>query len=107
MYREDSEWTLKKKLILGIAIFVVLTFLITSFFGRRGVIEIFKYKDEIAQLEKEVAVLKKEKKKLEVEVKELEKNSMAAEPIARRDLWYKKKGEVVIVFKNKDRNSEK
>ncbi len=107
MYKEENEWTLKKKIILGIAIFMVLTFLITSFFGRRGIVEIFKYKDEIAQLEKEVAILKKEKKKLEVEVKELEKNSMAVEPIARKDLWYKKKGEIVIVFKGKESNSEK
>ena len=107
MYKEETEWTLKKKLILGIAIFVVLTFLITSFFGRRGIIEIFKYKDEIAQLEKEVSALKKEKKKLEVEVKELEKNSMAVEPIARKDLWYKKKGEMVIVFKGNNSDSEK
>ncbi len=103
----NQEWTLKNKLILGLIIFVTLTFLITSFFGRRGIVEIFKYKDEIAQLEKEVNLLKKEKKKLEVEVKELEKNSMAVEPIARKELWYKKKGEIVIVFKNRDSNSEK
>ncbi len=107
MNREENEWTLKNKLMLGLIIFVMLTFLITSFFGRRGIVEIFKYKDEIAQLEKEVNQLKKEKKKLEVEVKELEKNSMAVEPIARKELWYKKKGEIVIVFKNREKKSEK
>ncbi len=98
---DEEEWTLRKKILLGFIIFFFLTLIITSFFGRRGVMEIFKYKDEIMQLEKDIAKLEKQKKSLEVEIKELETNNMAVEPIARKELWYKKKGEKVIIFNKK------
>jgi cell division protein FtsB len=103
---DEKEWTLGKKVLLGFIIFFFLTFIITSFFGRRGVMEIFKYKDEIMQLEKEISQLKKVKKGLEVEIKELENNNMAVEPIARKELWYKKKGEKVIIFDEKGKNEK-
>ena len=106
MFNDKEEWTIGKKLLLGFIIFFFMTFIITSFFGRRGVMEIFKYKDEINKLEKEISQLKKHKKSLEVEIKELENNNMAVEPIARKELWYKKKGEKVIIFSERKKNEK-
>ena len=94
------EWSPARKALLIFSFFIVVTIVLTSFFGRRGVMEIYRYKDEIRNLEVRIANLEREKKRLEIEIRELENNEMAVEPIARQELWYMKEGEVVVLLRH-------
>jgi len=101
MKKNKSEWTTGKKATLGLIIFLILTFIITSFFGKKGLMKMFKYRNKIDQLENEILALEKKRKKLEVRVVELRDNLMTVEPIARKDLWYKKEGELVYILRDR------
>lgn len=82
-------------------VFVFLVLLITSFFGKRGIFEIFQVKNEREVLLKDKVRLEKEKSRLEREIKELENNPNAVEETAREKLWMLKPEEVVIIKENK------
>nr|MBC8359135.1 septum formation initiator family protein [Candidatus Aminicenantes bacterium] len=79
--------------------FVVL--LLASFFGKKGLIEIYRVQREHKILFHEIARLEKEKKKLEREIEELKNNPKAVEKKAREKLWLMKPDEVVIIKKEK------
>ncbi len=86
----------KKVFILGIAcLFLVLV--VTSIFGKKGVMDIHRTRQQLAGLEAEVKRLGREKARLEAEIRELETNPRAVEKEARDRLWLIKPGEKVIV----------
>ena len=86
----------KKILILGVAcLFLVLV--VTSIFGKKGVMDIHRTRLQLAGLEAEVKRLDREKIRLEAEIRELETNPKAVEKEARGSLWLIKPGEKVIV----------
>jgi cell division protein FtsB len=97
--RKKKVNSFKNKFFICLIGFFVLIFLVTSFFGEKGLIEIYKLRKEYKNLQKEIELLKKEKKLLEEEIKELESNPEAIEEEARIKLWLIKPDEIVIVFK--------
>ncbi len=97
--RKKKSSSFKNKFLACLIGFFVLIFLITSFFGEKGLIEIYKLRKECQKLQEEIESLKMEKKTLEEEIKELEKNPEAVEEEARMKLWLMKPDEKVIVFK--------
>lgn len=86
----------KKVFILGIAC-LLLVMVVTSVFGKKGVMDIHRARLKLVELDLEVQRLIAEKAGLEAEIRELEKNPKAVEKEARRDLWLIKPGEKVIV----------
>jgi cell division protein FtsB len=78
-----------------------VVFLIASFFGRKGLIEIYRARKNYAALLEEIERLKAERSRLENEIKELMTNPKAVELEAREKLWLMKKDEKVIVKKPK------
>ena len=91
--------SLKNKFFVTLIGFFILIFIVTSFFGEKGLIEIYELRSEYKNLQKEIELLKKEKKLLENEIRELEKNPEAVENEARVKLWLIKPYEIVIVLK--------
>ncbi len=97
--RKKKKASFKNKIFITIIGFFILIFIITSFFGEKGLIEIYKLRKEYKNLQKEIELLKKEKEQLEEELKQLENNPQAVEEEARIKLWLIKPDETVIVFK--------
>lgn len=87
-----------KIILLGI-LFLFVVLLITSFFGKKGLLEIQKAKKNEKVLLEEKERLMMEKSRLEKEINELEKNPQAVEKEAREKLWLLKPDEKVIIFR--------
>ncbi len=99
--KEKGNLSFRKKLLIaGLGFFFLVLFL-ASFFGKKGLIEIYRAQREHRALLQEIERLENEKSKLEKDVEELEKNPKAVERKAREKLWLVKPDEVVIIKKEK------
>ncbi|MFQ6082473.1 MAG: septum formation initiator family protein [Candidatus Aminicenantia bacterium] len=101
MRRKEHKKSRKRKLFLSGIGFILLIFLITSFFGEKGLIEIYQLRKEYKTLQKEIEALKREKEILEREIIKLKNNPEAIEGEARLKLWLMKSDEKMIVIKKK------
>ena len=81
--------------------FFILVMLVTSFFGKKGYMDIYRTRKSCGALEAEFQRLEEQKKKLELEIRELETNPKAVEKEAREKLWLMKPDEKVIVTKGR------
>jgi cell division protein FtsB len=91
--------SLRRKLFLSGAAFLFLVFLIASFFGERGLIEVYQTQKKKNTLLQEKMGLLTEKRKLEREIEELKTNPEAVEKKAREKLWLMKPDEIVIIIR--------
>ena len=99
--KERSSFSLRKKLLIAVLGFFFLILLMASFFGKKGLLEMYRAQREIKSLLEEKERLESEKKKLEREIKELEQNPAAVEKKAREKLWLMKDDELVVIIKEK------
>ena len=99
--KEEERISFKKKLLLAGLAFLFLVLIMTSFFGQKGLIEIFRAKKEYKALLHEIEKLEKRKNRLEKEIEELEEESRAVEKEAREKLWLMKPDEIVIIKEKK------
>lgn len=91
----------RRKLFTAGVGFFILVMLVTSFFGKKGYIDIYKARKSCRALEAELQRLEEQKKKLELEIRELETDPRAVEKEAREKLWLMKPDEKVIVIKER------
>jgi len=84
-----------------LAVFVLVVLLITTVFGKKGLIEIYKSQQNYAGLQKEIQRLKEEKSRLEREIAALEADPRSVEREARDRLWLVKPDEKIVVKKKK------
>jgi cell division protein FtsB len=104
MGREERKSpSLRKKLILAAVGFFFLVLLISSLFGKKGLIEIYRAKKKYGALVQEINRLETQKSKLVREIEDLEKNPLAVEKEAREKLGLMKPEEKVIIKKNKEK----
>lgn len=99
--KEKKKPSIRKKLLVAVLGFLLMVLLITSFFGKKGLIEIYRAQEKHEALNKEVKRLKQKKKKLAREIEELEKNPKAIERKAREELWLMRPDEIVIIKEKK------
>jgi cell division protein FtsB len=99
--KEKKKPSIRKKLLVAVLGFLLMVLLITSFFGKKGLIEIYRAQEKHEALTKEVKRLKQKKKKLAREIEELEKNPKAIERKAREELWLMRPDEIVIIKEKK------
>lgn len=78
-----------------------LILLIVSFFGKNGLIEMYRAKEKHQVLILEIERLEKIKQKLERDIAELGNNPKAVDQKAREKLWLMKPDEIVIIKKEK------
>ena len=98
--KAKKSFSLRKKIVIGGLGFLFFVLLISSFFGKKGLIEIYRAKRNSRALVQEIERLKEEKSRLEREIEELERNPKAVEKEAREKLGLVKPDEKVIIKKN-------
>ncbi len=101
--KESEKITPSRKLfIMGITI-ILLVLIMSTFFGKKGLIEIRQARRHQAELLAKIVYLEKVKAKLEKEIEELRKTPQMIEEEARKKLWLMKPEEkVLILHKNKE-----
>jgi cell division protein FtsB len=87
----------KKIFILGVACFFVIL-IVTSLFGKKGVMELRRARQALAASETRVRALEAEKVRLEAEIVRLDKDPRAVEKRAREKLGLVEPGEKVVVI---------
>jgi cell division protein FtsB len=86
----------KKVFILGLGC-LFLVMVVTSIFGKKGVMDIHRTRVRLAELDTVMRSLEQDKARLEAEIHALETNPRAVEKEARDKLWLIKPGEKVLV----------
>lgn len=99
--KERASLPFQKKIVIVALVFIFLVLLLTSFFGKKGLIEIYRAQKVQKGLLQDVERLEMKKKQLEREIEELKANPKAVEKKAREKLWLQKPDEIVIVDKKK------
>jgi len=93
----DNPQFRKKVFVIGIAcLFLIMT--VTAVFGKKGVMDIHRSRQMLADLDAKILKLTQEKAKLEAEIQALATNPNAVEKEARRMFWLVKPGEKTIVL---------
>ncbi len=87
----------RRLLILGFGCLLVIM-IVTSFFGKKGVMDINRARRTARELRTELEALKVERARLEREIRDLERDPRAVEREAREKLWLIKPGEKVVVI---------
>jgi cell division protein FtsL len=98
---DKERGTLKRKIVIYGFVFLLFVLIITSFFGKKGLIEIYRTRKTYATLLQDIEKLQEEKTRLEKEITELQKNPRAVDKSAREQLWLMPPDEKVIVKKRK------
>ncbi len=99
---ERRSGSFRRKLILTGIGFFFLVLLISSLFGKKGLIEIYQAKKNYKSLQQEIRRLEEQKSRLLREIEELEKNPQAVDQEAREKLWLMKPDEKVIIKKKRE-----
>lgn len=95
--KTSSSSSFQKRVIITGVVFLFLVLIIASFFGKRGLIEIYQAQKKKEALVQEVTQLTLRRDKLLREIWELENNPKAIENKARERLWLMAPDELVIV----------
>ena len=98
--RKNNSSVRRKLFMAGVGFFI-LVMLVTSFFGKKGYMDIYRARKSCLALEVELQKLEEQKKKLELEIRELETDPGAVEKEAREKLWLMRPDEKVIVIKER------
>jgi cell division protein FtsB len=99
MKKDQSSSSFKKKIIISGVVFLLFVLTVASFFGKRGLIEIYQTKRRQEVLLQRIEQLEAKKGKLERDIEELQNNPKAVEKKAREKLGLVKEGEIVIIDK--------
>jgi cell division protein FtsB len=97
--RRRSRVGWRKKILIGAGAAGFLILLVTSVFGRKGLLWNSRARTEYQAKADEIRKLELERERLEREIEELERNPLAVESEARERIWLVKPDEKVIVKK--------
>jgi cell division protein FtsB len=100
---ERKRVSLRRRLAVAAMAFFFLVILISSFFGRKGLIEIYRAKNRYRSLLQEIQSLEARKSQLQKEIEALQNDPRAVEKEAREKLWLVKPDEKVIVKKKEEK----
>jgi len=94
----------RRKILLGAIIILLFVLILSTFFGKKGLLQIREARRLQRELQAEMARLKLEKERLEKEVDELRHDPLMVEEEARKKLWLMKPEEKVLVLpRSKDK----
>ncbi len=99
---EKGKAHFRKRLIIVALSFLFFILFIASFFGRNGLLEMYRSRKRHDELVMEVQKFRKDKANLEREIEELGRNPEAVEKTARQKLWLMEPDELVIIKRNKE-----
>ena len=93
----QSTRLFRNKLLTALLVFLFLVLIIASFFGKKGLIEVYNAQKQKDSLLDEIGQLEKIKSGLEREIRELESNPKAYEAKARDQLGLVYPDELLII----------
>ena len=99
MKKEKNPASFKRKIVIGGLGFLLFVLTVASFFGKRGLIEIYRTRRKQEVLLQRIEQLEARRGKLERDIEELRTNPKAVEKKAREKLGLVKEGEIVIIDK--------
>ena len=94
--RPDQTLKLQKKLVRSVLILGAIVLLIIFFFGDHGVYQLYRLREEKAEIQQSIVQLREEKKRLESEKTRLETDYEYIEQLARENYRMAKPGEKVF-----------
>jgi cell division protein FtsB len=97
----------RNKLLTAVLVFLFLVLIIASFFGKKGLIEVYNAQKSKDSLLEEIEQLEKIKKGLEREIKQLESNPKSYEAKARDQLGLVYPDELLIIKAEKSDSKDK
>ncbi len=100
--KEKSRLSFRRVFLTAALGLFISILLMASFFGKKGLIEIFRAQKQQKALIQDLEHLEEKMDKLKREIEELKTNPKAVETKAREKLWLVKPDEVVIIKKNKE-----
>ncbi len=103
----QSTKSFRNKLLTAVLVFLFLVLIIASFFGKKGLIEVYNAQKQKDSLFEEIEQLEKIKSGLEREIKELESNPKAYEAKARDQLGLVYPDELLIIKAEKSDSKDK
>lgn len=102
-----SKKFFRNKFLMAVLVFLFLVLIIASFFGKKGLIEVYNAQKQKDFLFEEIEQLEKIKSGLEREIKELESNPKAYEAKARDQLGLVYPDELLIIKAEKSDSKDK
>lgn len=103
----QSKKSFRNKFLMTVLVFLFLVLIIASFFGKKGLIEVYNAQKQKDSLFEEIEQLEKIKSGLEREIKELESNPKAYEAKARDQLGLVYPDELLIIKAEKSDSKDK
>ncbi len=103
----QSTSSFRNKLLTTVLVFLFLVLIIASFFGKKGLIEVYNAQKQKDSLFEEIEQLEKIKSGLERDIKELESNPKAYEAKARDQLGLVYPDELLIIKAEKSDSKDK
>ena len=98
---------MKKKRLLLLILISFLIFGTLTFFGEKGILQLFRLRMELVRVKEKNSKLEEENQKLKEEVKRLKSDKRYIEEIARKELGMVKEGEIIYQFDSpNDKNSK-
>lgn len=98
---EEKKNRIRKKIMIGSLGFLFFVLIVTTFFGKKGLFEVYRAKNRQKELVGEIKRLKEKEKALKEEIELLETNPNAVDKKAREKLWMMKSDEIVVVNSKK------
>ena len=92
----DQTLELQKKLVRSVLILGAIVLLIVFFFGDHGVYQLYRLREEKAEIQQSIVQLREEKKRLESEKARLQTDYEYIEQLARENYRMAKPGEKVF-----------
>lgn len=92
-----KQFFIPKKVIIASIAFIFLVLVIVTFFGNKGIFEIYQLQKNQSALSREAQDLLQTRDKLARDIRELENNPKAIELKAREKLWLADPDEIVII----------
>jgi cell division protein FtsB len=86
------------KRVLITVLMLVLVMIFFTFFGEKGLLQVYRLRRELKEIERVNTELRQENERLRAEIGNLRTNKKYIEELARRDLGLVKKGEIVYQF---------
>jgi cell division protein FtsB len=94
--------SLRRKIVLVAVSLFFLVLLISSLFGKKGLIEIYRAQKSYESLRLEIKELESQKARLQREIDDLKRDPQAVEKKAREELGLMKPEEKVIIKKKRE-----
>jgi cell division protein FtsB len=87
-----------KKRILVPILLLISVMVFFTFFGDKGLLQVYRLRRELKEIERTNTELRQENEKLRAEIDNLRTDKKYIEELARRELGLVKKGEIVYQF---------